>query len=195
MTNPIIDDAFDKGYNQGKKDTVDLLRSFKKKIFMFVIPTAFIFLFSIATIVVMAMNIHALETQLTSIPEPKPIEEQPIIVEPVITINVTQPTVEVDEWESLGYFKLTAYCSCERCCGGGADAKTATGTTVKANHTIAVDPKVIPYGTIVMINGEDYVAEDCGGKVKGKVIDIYFDDHDDAVNFGVQYAEVFIKRR
>lgn len=42
-----------------------------------------------------------------------------------------------------------------------------------AGHTIAVDPDVIPYGTQVMINNHIYTAEDCGGAVKGHVIDIY----------------------
>lgn len=40
-------------------------------------------------------------------------------------------------------------------------------------HTIAVDPTIIPYGTEVIIDGRVFVAEDCGGAVKGNVIDIF----------------------
>ena len=40
-------------------------------------------------------------------------------------------------------------------------------------HTIAVDPSVIPPGSVVLINGHEYIAEDIGGAVKGNVIDIY----------------------
>lgn len=62
----------------------------------------------------------------------------------------------------------------------------------KSNHTIAVDPSVIPYGSKVVINGKIYVAEDCGGAIKQNCIDIYFDTHEEASDFGVQYAEVYL---
>lgn len=97
------------------------------------------------------------------------------------------------EYESLGEYVLTAYCSCSRCSGGWG-GKTATGTKCKEGKTIAVDPRVIPYGTTVRINGHDYTAEDCGGGIKGKHIDIYFDSHSDALDFGKQKMEVFKKK-
>lgn len=53
---------------------------------------------------------------------------------------------------------------------------TKMGTTVEAGHTIAVDPDIIPLGTRVYIEGIGYrVAEDTGGAIKGKHIDIYVD--------------------
>ena len=55
------------------------------------------------------------------------------------------------------------------------------------------DGDLIPY-TTVRINGKDYVAEDCGGRIKGKHIDIYFDSHSEALDFGKQKAEVFKKK-
>lgn len=99
---------------------------------------------------------------------------------------------EVGETEvkKLGEFKLTAYCSCEDCSGEWG-AITSTGVIPKANRTIAVDPNVIPYGTHVLINGNEYVAEDCGGAIKGNRIDVYFDYHYEALEFGVQTATVF----
>jgi 3D (Asp-Asp-Asp) domain-containing protein len=62
----------------------------------------------------------------------------------------------------------------------------------KQGRTIAVDPKVIPYGSRVEINGHVYVAEDCGGAIKNKRIDIYFDSHARCNQFGVQYADVYL---
>lgn len=105
--------------------------------------------------------------------------------------------------ESLGEFKLTAYCSCEKCCGkwalnrpkdeNGKDiVYGSTGAILVAGTSIAVDPSVIPYGSQVEINGHTYTANDTGGAIKGNRIDVYFDNHQDALNFGVQYAEVFL---
>ena len=42
-----------------------------------------------------------------------------------------------------------------------------------------------------MINGHIYTVEDRGGAIKGKRIDIYFESHEEAERFGVQYIEVF----
>lgn len=99
---------------------------------------------------------------------------------------------------SLGKFKLTAYCGCEICCNQWANNRPngvvygAIGEELKEGYSIAVDPNVIPYRTEVIINGKTYKAQDCGGAIKGSRIDLYFEDHTDALKFGVQYAEVFI---
>lgn len=103
------------------------------------------------------------------------------------------------KYKSLGIFKLTAYCSCSECCGVWAECRPngvvygASGEELAPNHSVAVDTSIIPYGTALLINGIEYVAEDCGGGVKGNHIDIYFEDHEEAVAFGIQYAEVFIE--
>lgn len=100
---------------------------------------------------------------------------------------------------SLGKFKLTAYCSCPICCGEWAYKRPngivygAMGEELVEGYSIAVDPSVIPYGTEVVINGHTYKAQDCGGAIKGNRIDVYFKNHNEALKFGVQYAEVFIK--
>ncbi len=91
----------------------------------------------------------------------------------------------------LGKFTVTAYCPCALCCGKWSDGITASGKTAQANHTIAVDPSVIPLGTKVMIGGKTYYAEDTGGAIKGNRIDIYFDSHRDALNFGKQMLDVY----
>lgn len=93
------------------------------------------------------------------------------------------PTEEISgEWQS---FTITAYCGCEKCCGK-TDRITATGTHAVEGVTIAVDPAVIPYGSLVDIEGiGTFIAEDCGGAIKGNKIDIYFERHEDALTFGV----------
>lgn len=103
-----------------------------------------------------------------------------------------EPEPEQPKLKSLGTFKLTAYCACSRCCGK-CDGITATGTKATAGRTIAVDPSKIPYGTEVIIYGHTYIAEDCGGAINGNKIDIFFNSHAEALKFGIQYAEVFVK--
>lgn len=92
---------------------------------------------------------------------------------------------------SLGVFKISHYCPCEKCCGKSGGI-TATGVKATPRHTIAVDSKVIPYGTQVVIDGWTYTAEDCGGAIKGNRIDIFCDSHEEALNRGVIEREVFI---
>lgn len=78
----------------------------------------------------------------------------------------------------LGLFHLTGYCPCEEC-SEGYGRMTSTGAIATANHTIAVDPSIIPYGTHVIINNTEYVAEDCGGLINDYDIDIFVDCHSD----------------
>ena len=88
---------------------------------------------------------------------------------------------------------ITAYCPCEKCCGN-SNGITASGTKAKAGRTVAVDPRYIPYGTEIIIDGQTYIAEDCGGAIKGDRIDIYFDDHNSALGFGRQTKIVRIMK-
>ena len=139
-----------------------------------------------------------------------PIENKEIVVEEVtieepiieeITTKETSPIVEEVKNEevesniiSLGVCKLTAYCkeNYPHICNNGDGNATATGAIPTVGRTVAVDPSVIPYGCEVIINGHTYVAEDCGGAIKGNKIDILFATHQEALDFGVQYAEVFM---
>ena len=107
----------------------------------------------------------------------EPTEEIAEEVTEVATENVEKPTEPKKEetkpkYVSLGEFKLTAYCDCMKCCNK-TDGITASGTKATQGRTIAVDPKKIPYGTKIIINGNTYVAEDCGGSIKGNRIDIF----------------------
>ena len=92
----------------------------------------------------------------------------------------------------LGTFRITHYCPCSICCGPWANGITSTGVTATTNHTIAVDPSVIPYGSQVVINGQVYVAEDCGGAIKGNRIDVYVATHAEGESKGVYYAEAYL---
>lgn len=93
---------------------------------------------------------------------------------------------------SLGAFKVTAYCPCVKCCDEWADGITYTGVKATEGRTIAVDPSVIPLGSVLEIDGKQYVAEDIGGAIKGKRIELYFDSHADALEWGVKTHDVYL---
>lgn len=109
---------------------------------------------------------------------------------------------EVPELVSLGEYKITHYCSCPQCCGVWAESRpvdelgqeivyTASGARAEAGKTIAVDPEVIPLGSRVIIDGQEYIAQDTGGAIKGNRIDIYCSNHQEALELGVITAEVY----
>ena len=111
----------------------------------------------------------------------------------VIEIKLVTPVKEeIVERTSLGEYTITAYCACELCCGQWADGITYTGTVATEGRTIAVDPGVIPLGSVVEIHGSEYIAEDIGGAIDGNHIDIFFNSHEDAVEWGVQEYEVYL---
>ena len=97
------------------------------------------------------------------------------------------------EYIPLGKFKVSHYCiePHKHICG------TGTGLTKLGNKvhpgSLSVDPRVIPLGSTVMINGREYVAEDTGGAIKGNKIDMAVATHKEALNLGVYYAEVYLK--
>lgn len=94
--------------------------------------------------------------------------------------------------KAMGNFKLTFYCACSSC-SGGYGAGTATGTRCTEGRTIAVDPRVIPLGSKVYIEGfGDFIAEDTGGAIKGNRIDIYLNDHSRCYALGVARANVYV---
>lgn len=96
----------------------------------------------------------------------------------------------VDAYQYIGECTLTSYCPCKTCCGKWADGLTATGIPAEPG-IVAVDPDVIPLGSIVIIDGQRYLAADTG--VKGNWIDICAASHQEANDFGIQTAEVWIE--
>nr|WP_302664870.1 3D domain-containing protein [uncultured Agathobaculum sp.] len=77
---------------------------------------------------------------------------------------------------------------------------TASGTVTQYG-TIAVDPRVIPLGSrlYVVSDGGDQswsygpgLAEDTGGLIKGTKIDLFFMTGDEADDFGIRPAKVYI---
>ena len=88
----------------------------------------------------------------------------------------------------LGSFAMTAYTQYHN-----PPQRTASGTMPATGRTVAVDPKVIPLGTKLHIEGVGIrIAEDTGRKIKGKKLDLFLSSMDDCTRFGVRSRQVYI---
>ena len=110
----------------------------------------------------------------------------------------TNAAAEAQEAEApaeiyAGRFTTTAYCSCRRCCRGGKN-RTKSGTIPQAGHTISADLRVFPLGTKLRINGVVYTVEDSGSGIRGNKLDIFFNSHSQALQYGKRSADVYIVR-
>lgn len=74
----------------------------------------------------------------------------------------------------------------------GEHAVAASGKLAKRG-TCAVDPKIIPLGTKLYIEGYGYaVANDTGGDIIGKTVDLYMSSKQECYNWGVRYVKVYV---
>lgn len=99
----------------------------------------------------------------------------------------------MSSFEYRGEFKITYYCPCGKC-NGNTHRITASGNELVPGISIAVDKRVIPLGSTVLINGKEYVAHDTGSAIKGNRIDICVSSHSEALQLGKTTATVYVRR-
>lgn len=115
-------------------------------------------------------------------------------VEPLIGDGIiVLPSGEVLTYTSVDQYVATAYTKTDK----GCDEITATGSQVHVG-VVAVDTKLIPYGTrmFIVTNDGEYIygvgtAEDCGSSIKGKRLDLYFDTDPECWEFGIRDCTVY----
>ena len=100
----------------------------------------------------------------------------------------TTRTTTTANTTTVGTYKVTAYCSCAKCCGK-TNGITSSGKKATAGHTVAA-PAKFAIGTKLSINGKVYTVEDRGGAITGNKIDIYMNSHAEALAWGVKYLKV-----
>jgi 3D (Asp-Asp-Asp) domain-containing protein len=94
--------------------------------------------------------------------------------------------------------EVTAYCACKRCCGPRAQGITASGKRVNFNggRFVAADPKVLKFNTRLLIpgyaDGQPVQVIDKGGAIKGNKLDVFFDSHQRARQWGRQKLVVTV---
>ena len=105
---------------------------------------------------------------------------------------IITPEGDVLTYTHVDTYKATSYCRTDE---GGEVTSTGTKTRV---GVVAVDPRLIPYGTRMYIVTKDgsYVygvstAEDCGGDIKNKRLDLFYESYSEAIAFGVRDCYVY----
>lgn len=164
-----------------------------KPLSVLVVAAAILGLYSLAA--ADELETQTLQAQAAAETKAAYIAQMEIAEQEAVQEEQMQEAEPQETWKSLGEFKTTGYCKCEACCGVWSDeeATTASGEKATEGVTVAADTSVLPFGSIVRINGEEYEVQDTGSAVNGNTIDIYYNEHADALAHGVQYAEVEIK--
>ena len=134
------------------------------------------------------------EIEKTVISEKVITEPQDKIVQVQKTVTTTSRGSSLPRTTSTGasgeIYKVTAYCSCAKCCGKTTGI-TASGTRATAGRTIAA-PARFAFGTKLSLNGRVYTVEDRGGAISGNKIDLYVSSHAEALAWGVRYLPVSV---
>lgn len=101
--------------------------------------------------------------------------------------NKSNDSSSAGEWMSV---QATGYSTQQ----AGLSTHTATGIDLRVNpRVIAVDPSVIPLGSMVEIQGLGvYVAGDTGGAINGRIIDIHYPTVSQALGWGRRSVNVRI---
>lgn len=138
------------------------------------------------------LKVSGEEVEGTDLPETF-VASAPVIPasQPVVQANETAAAApqEVETVQELTV-TATAYTAyCEGCSG-----TTAYGIDLRANpnrKVIAVDPRVIPLGTKVWVEGYgEAIAGDTGGAIKGHKIDVFIPSHENAIAWGVKTVKL-----
>ncbi|GEM_PF-1463142 len=110
--------------------------------------------------------------------------------------EVEQSSVNIKPASRTVKMRVTAYCTCPKCCGQYSDGYTANGHRVRqGDRFVAADPKY-HFGTEMVVpgynNGQTVEVLDRGGVIKGDRLDVFFNCHQEALEWGVQYLDVEI---
>ncbi|MCD7778759.1 MAG: G5 domain-containing protein [Clostridiales bacterium] len=122
----------------------------------------------------------------TKVEEPEPEEEVASAFSAFTSGNIVRQLI----------MNASAY-SIDYACTGKTPGMAGYGITasgIKAQYgVVAVDPRVIPLGTKLYVEGYGYcVAADTGGAIKGNKIDLCFNSYSEAVNYGRRNVTVYV---
>lgn len=93
--------------------------------------------------------------------------------------------------------RVTAYCTCPRCCGNSSDGITANLHKIRPGDRFVAADKNFSFGTRMIIpgyNNERAVeVKDRGRLIKGHRLDVFFNSHKTAQKWGARYLDVLVE--
>ncbi len=112
--------------------------------------------------------------------------------ENILAATEKAPSIGKDSWGHR--FTVTQYTARSAAYGKDNDGFTSTMWKAEPNaRIVAVDPKLIPYGSSVWIEGLGWFnAQDCGGAIKGYRLDVMGVSYEDAMKYGKQDRFVIV---
>jgi 3D (Asp-Asp-Asp) domain-containing protein len=101
-------------------------------------------------------------------------------------------------WDVI-LMRVTAYCWCWKCCGKHSDGITANGHRIRLRDTFVAADKMYSFGTEMVIpgynNSQPVKVLDRGGAIHGRRLDVFFNSHQKAMEWGVQSLPVKVRAR
>ncbi len=95
--------------------------------------------------------------------------------------------------------RVTAYCWCSKCCGKHSDGITANGHRIRLRDTFVAADKMHSFGTEMIVpgynNSQPVKVLDRGRVIRGNRLDVFFNSHQKALEWGVKYLPVKVYTR
>ncbi|MEJ2077227.1 MAG: 3D domain-containing protein [Acidobacteriota bacterium] len=105
------------------------------------------------------------------------------------TNSAAEAQAPQEEAPDYQVFEATAYC----------DFGITHSGLLARRGMVAADPQILPIGSVIQVEAGNYsgiyTVMDTGGVVKGRLIDIYMPDHEEAIQFGRQKIRIHVLRR
>jgi 3D (Asp-Asp-Asp) domain-containing protein len=132
-------------------------------------------------------------------------------VVPANLVAIVSDSENAVQWKTVQWktvqMRVTAYCPCSKCCGSYSDGITASGHKISQGDRFVAADKTYPFGTEMLIPGyknsknknSDAVDAvevlDRGGAIRGKRLDVFFNTHQEALEWGVRHLDVKIREQ
>ncbi len=116
----------------------------------------------------------------------------------ILTLTISQaqsnPAQAGLKQNAIVKMRVTAYCPCEKCCSSYADGITASGHKIEDGDTFVAADSRYKFGTEMFIPGYNHSNRvkvlDRGGAIKNNRLDVFFNTHQQALEWGVRYLDV-----
>lgn len=130
------------------------------------------------------------KTVISEVVVQEPVNKIVQVKKTVTSRSSSLPRTNTTSTTGTTTYKVTAYCSCSKCCGK-TSGTTASGTKATPGRTVAASGN-FAFGTKLNIGGHIYTVEDRGGAINGNKIDIFVGSHAEALQWGVRYLPVSV---